>query len=173
MSVYKIVLDSNDTNSYVGSQFNATYTLNMNELVNNVKDLDKRYLLSFQMTSIANYGSVSGFSRDNVYGVNIHFGKNVDIYRYSSTKQVFSGLLNFDYDYSSYSSVTAGASSAYSTPMFISTKPNDNDVVLLDNLKMINYAHLNIVNTSNDTILTVGDETKSRYVCILTLKEVI
>jgi len=167
---YKIILDSNDTGSYTGNQYDANYQINMNELVRDVKDLDKSYELTFQINSISS--SNSGFSRGVVYAVYIDMEKNTSIYRYNCSKHRFSGLLNFEYDYLSYSSVTSGANTSYVTPMLIATRPEDNLPVVYKNLRNINSIRFKVVNTYDNSTFLATTDANARYVCILNLKEV-
>jgi len=172
MSQYKIILDSNDTNCYMGSQFNAKYYVNTTDMLSNPLDENKKYSVVVNLRSIANYSSVNDLNQQEVYVVNISFNKPADIYRYSQSKNNYSCLVGFEYDYGTYKSLTTGFDIDYSTKALMSIKQGDNAPFTIPNLKSINTIDLTFIKTSNDTILTVTDETKSRYVCILTLTEI-
>jgi len=172
MSSYKIILDSNDTSSYQGNQFDANYQINMNEVVNNIKDLDKSYELTFQINILSDFATVSGFSRSVVYGAYIDMEKNTSIYSLSCSKTRFSGVLQFEYDYSSYTSTTTGGTTTYLSPMLIATRPKDNEPIIYQNLHNINSIRFRIVNTYDNSTFLSNNDINSRYVCILNFKEV-
>ena len=51
---FKIFLDSNNTNSYTGGLYNATYSINLNTIITNSDDLNKYYYMYCSFVSTAN-----------------------------------------------------------------------------------------------------------------------
>ena len=66
--IYKIVLDSYDTTSFIGTQFDASYYVDFNKIITNQEDFNKPYKLYISITSVSAYASLSELSAaTNVY----------------------------------------------------------------------------------------------------------
>jgi len=167
--IYKIILDSYDGISYSGDQYNATYPINMNEVIRNVADLDKAYIMDVKITSVSALSSESGFSPTILYGYNIDLGKNTNAYHYNNKHLNCSGVLRFENNFYAYSSVTAGGNTAYITPLNI--KVDDKDFYI-DSLRNINHIKFQVSSVFDNTQFISADNTKSRYNIILTFRPV-
>ena len=55
--IYKIVLDSYDTTSFIGTQFDASYYIDFNKIITNQEDFNKPYKLYISITSVSAYAS--------------------------------------------------------------------------------------------------------------------
>ena len=76
--IYKIVLDSYDTTSFIGPQFNATYYIDFNKIITNQEDYNKPYKLNISITSISAYTTESKFSvSTNLYYYSVDFSKQL------------------------------------------------------------------------------------------------
>ncbi|MEY3751984.1 MAG: hypothetical protein RLZZ354_526 [Pseudomonadota bacterium] len=166
--IYKIILDSYDAVSYSGDQYNANYPINMNEVIKNTADLDKNYIMDVQITSISSLSTESGFSPSVLYGYNIDLGKNTNAYQFNNKHLNCSGVLRFENNFASYSSITTGGSTAYITPLNI--KVDDKDFYV-KGLRDINNIRFQVSSTFDNTQFVSTDNTKSRYNIILTFKE--
>jgi hypothetical protein len=166
--IYKIVLDSYDTNSYSGQQYNAKYFINMNEVIKNPEDLDKDYIMDVQITSISSLSTESSFSPTVIYGYNIDLGKTSNAYQFNNRHFNCSGVLRFENNFYSYSSITTGGNTAYITP--INIRVDDKDFYI-KGLRNINNIHFQVYSAFDNTIFVSADNTKSRYNVVLTFKE--
>lgn len=160
---FKIVLDSQSAASFTGAQFNATFTVDLKQVVREAWRLKKAYNMTFNFVS-------SGLATTaelppSVYTLHIDFGKGQNIYRYNNIK-VPSGIVRL----SNLASATAGIST-----VFFNSSDTDNAPVLIDNLLDITTVTLNLIDTaSNSTFNSAGNATvnaNTKYVCILTLTE--
>lgn len=166
--IYKIILDSYDGASYSGDQFNASYYVNMNEVIKNVADLDKSYIMDIQITSVSSYSSESGFNPTILYGYNIDLGKNTNAYQFNNSHLNCSGVLRFENNLAVYSSVTAGGNTAYQSHLNI--KVDDKDF-FIPSLRNINIVRFRVSSSFDNTQFVSADNTKSRYNIVLTFRE--
>ena len=166
--IYKIILDSYDGASYSGDQYNAHYFINMNEVIRNVEDLDKSYIMDVKITSVSSLSTESGFNPTVLYGYNLDLGKNTNAYQFNNKHLNCSGFLRFENNFVSYTSITAGGNSTYTTPLNI--KVDDNDF-FIPSLRNINYIKFQVSSTFDNTQFVSADNTKSRYNIVLTFKK--
>ena len=167
--IYKIILDSYDAVSYSGDQYNATYPINMNEVIKQPADLDKAYIMDVEITSVSALSTESGFSPTILYGYNLDLGKNTNAYQFNNRHFNCSGVLRFENNFYSYSSVTAGGNTAYVTPLYI--KVDDKDFYI-DSLRNINNIRFQVNSTFDNTLFVSADNTKSRYNIVLTFRPI-
>jgi hypothetical protein len=166
--IYKIILDSYDAVSYSGDQYNAHYFINTNEVIRNEADLDKEYIMDVQITSVSSLSTESGFNPTIIYGYNLDLGKHTHGYQFNNRHLNCSGVLRFENNFSTYSSVTAGGNTAYITPLNI--KVDDKDFYI-NSLRNINYVKFQVSSTFDNSQFVSADNTKSRYNIILTFRE--
>lgn len=154
---FKVVLDSNSTASWSGSQFNATYIVDFKNVVREAWRLKKAYYMTFSFVSMADTAAATGISNLNVYTLHIDMGKGQNIYRYNNIK-VPSGIVRVG---------TQGSN------LLFDAKPTDNEPVLIDNLSDITGITLNLIATDTNTTFApgTGGAAGTRYVCILNLQE--
>ena len=167
--IYKIILDSYDGASYSGDQYNATYYINMNEVIKKPADLDKSYIMDVEITSVSSYSSESGFNPTILYGYNIDLGKNTNAYQFNNQHLNCSGILRFENNAYVYNSTTAGGNATYNTPLNI--KVDDKDFYI-DSLRNINNIRFRVSSAFDNTQFVSADNTKSRYNIVLTFKEI-
>ena len=166
--IYKIILDSYDAISYSGDQYNAHYFINMNEVIRNPADLDKEYIMDVKITSVSALSTESGFSPTILYGYNLDLGKNTNAYQFNNKHFNCSGVLRFENNLYSYSSITVAGNTAYVSPLNI--KVDDKDFYI-GTLRNINYVKFQVSSTFDNTQFVSADNTKSRYNIVLTFKE--
>jgi len=166
--IYKIILDSYDSNSYSGDQYNAKYYINMNEVIRNVKDLDKSYIMDVKITSVSSLSTESGFNPTILYGYNIDLGKRTNGYQFNSQHQNCSGHLRFENNGYAYTSNTIAANTTYVAPLNI--KVDDTDF-FIPSLRNIGDIRFRVYSSFDNTQFVSSDNTKSRYNIVLTFKE--
>lgn len=174
-SNFKIVLDSNDTSSYIGNQYDAQYFVDFTKIINDPTLYDKQYMVSYQIMSMSAYTTNSGFNRSNIYGLTLEFGNNHVLYQFgnqSNGKRRYYGTLEFDYDCASYTSTTTGGTTTYLTPMFIKTLPSDNSPIYLNGLRNINFIGFRVINSTDGSTFVSTNDATNRYVCILNIQAV-
>ena len=87
--IYKIILDSYDTSSFTGAQYNANYYTNFNEFMLNPNHLNKAYKMYVEIISVSTYTSQSGFDPSVLYYYSKDFTKQgTHCYSYSYTKMI-------------------------------------------------------------------------------------
>ena len=135
--IYKIVLDSYDTSSFTGTQFNATYYVDFNKFITNQEDFNKPYKLNVSITSISSYTSESGLTPStNLYYYSVDFSKQLTRNAtFTNTRKPIKGVLGFENNADAYISTTAGANSVYQTKQNIKV---DDGPFFLNNLNNIN-----------------------------------
>ena len=169
--IYKIVLDSYDTSSFTGTQFNATYYIDFNKFITNQEDFNKPYKLNVSITSISSYTSESGLTPStNLYYYSVDFSKQLTRNAtFNNTRHPISGVLRFENIADVYISSTTGADAVYQTKTNIKV---DDGPFFINNLKNINNITFKVFKGSDNTIFSPADNTKSKYIVILTLEQV-
>jgi hypothetical protein len=166
--IYKIILDSYDSVSYSGDQYNAHYFINMNEVIKNPADLDKKYIMDVKITSVSALSTESGFNPTILYGYNLDLGKNTNAYQFNNKHLNCSGVLRFENNFYTYSSVTVGGNTTYITPLNI--KVDDKDFYI-GTLRNINYIKFQVSSVFDNTQFVPTNVVNSRYNIVLTFRE--
>ena len=169
--IYKIVLDSYDTSSFTRTQFNATYYIDFNKFITNQEDFKKPYKLNVSITSISSYTTDSELTpTTNLYYYSVDFSKQLTRNAtFSRTRKPITGVLRFENIADVYISTTVAADSVYQTKTNIKV---DDGPFFLNNLKNINNITFQVFKGSDNSIFTPADNSKSKYVVILTLEQV-
>lgn len=159
---FKIILDSNNTASFSGRQFDATYVLDFNRIVMNQDDYDKPYLMTFYYKGAEAAHATTGLTGNEVFQLALDFGKGMNCV-YNRNQFNIVGLLQLQTGVT-----TANASSMYALE-------SDNGGVIVKNLRNINSCRLTVLQSSNNTVFNAADNaginTAAKYVCCITLTE--
>ena len=166
--IYKIILDSYDTTSYTGDQFNANYFINMNEVIKNPADLDKKYIMDVKITSVSSLSAESGFNPLALYGYNINLGQNTNGYQFNNKHFNCSGVLRFENNFFYYFSTTMAGTAIYNSHLNI--KVDDKDFYV-DSLRNINNIRFRVSSFFDNTQFVLAENTKSKYNIVLTFRE--
>lgn len=168
---FQVVLDSNNTASFTGSQFNATYAVDFKTVVREAWRLKKAYNMSFQFVSRASTFAVSGITSNKVYQLHIDMGKPQQIYKQAHAR-VPSGVVRTSTQGTGVWTVTAGVADV---PTYFDSRPDDNTPTLLDNLSDITNININLLEQPGYTTFNASNDgtinTATKYVCILTFVE--
>ena len=168
---FQVVLDSNNTPSFTGSQFNATYAVDFKTVVREAWRLKKSYLMSFEFISRASTFAVSGITSNKVYQLHIDMGKSQNIYRAFQSK-IPCGIVRTSALGTGVWTVTAGVSDV---PVYFDSRPDDNTPTLIDNLLDITSININLIEQPNYVTFNTANNatinTATKYVCILTFVE--
>lgn len=159
---FKIILDSNNTASYSGRQFDATYSLDFNRIVMNQEDYDRPYLMTFYYKGVEAAHATTGLTGNEVFQLALDFGKGLNCV-YNRNQLNIVGLLQLQ----------SGVTTANASSMF--ALESDNAGVILRNLRGISSCRLTVVQSSNNIVFNATNDTTinnaSRYVCVITLTE--
>ena len=164
--IYKIVLDSYDTTSFTGAQYNATYYTNFNEFMLNPIHLNKAYKMYVEITSVSTYTAQSWFDPSVLYYYSVDFSKQgTHCYSYNNTRKDITGFLRFENNANVYTS--SGGGTAYQTPLNI--KVSDGPFYI-DNLLNVSNITFQVFTANNNATFTptTADGSKSYYTVILT-----
>lgn len=157
---FKILLDSDRTNSYNGTQFNANYFIDLKQIISDDEAYNKSYYMYCTFRSIANTIANNGITSNNVYSLHIDMGKGINVYQYNHSKNV--SFL-----------IPVSVSNETATPQTYFNLTDDLALpVFLQNIRNMNFITLNLINNSNNATFTgSGVDANLRYVCILTFVE--
>ena len=171
---FKVVLDSNSIGSslaYSGTQFNATYNVNLLSQVD-PGDIDRPYSIQWAYRSVSATASVSGLSMGTIYALYLNFANKPANSIQPFNAQNYAGILCMNNDFTSYT-ITG---STTSTPLYFDTKVSDNAPLIVNSLRNLTSINLNVVNTANNTTFNsannAGINTASLYVCVLTFTQI-
>lgn len=168
--IYKIVLDSYDSSSYVGDQFNATYYINFNQFITNQEDFNKHYKLTVSITSVSSYTTESGFNPSVLYYYSLDFSKqSTHNYNFNNRRKDITGVLRFENNAIKYKSITTGGDTVYDIPLHIKV---DDGPFFIDNLKNVSNISFQVFSGFDNNTFISTDNSKSKYIVTLTLEQV-
>jgi energy-converting hydrogenase Eha subunit F len=140
----------------------------MNEVIKNPADLDKLYIMDVNITSVSALSTESGFNPTILYGYNLDLGKNTNAYQFNNKHLNCSGVLRFENNFYSYSSVTVGGNTTYITPLNIRVDDKD---FYIGTLRNINYIKFQVSSIFDNTQFVPTNVVNSRYNIVLTFRE--
>lgn len=151
---FKIVLDSSNTNSFIGTQYNANYYVDLSQVIRKSEDYNKSYYIYCTFISLTNTSAVVNISTINLYTLTLNISnKNNNIYQYFNNN-------------------------LYSFILPVQVNPSDNGVggphvgfFLKDSeQRPLFIENINNITNINLSVLQNGDPTTAiaDYVCILT-----
>jgi hypothetical protein len=163
---FKVVLDSYNTNSYTGSQFNANYYVDLVRLINDEKAFDKQYNIYCQFISKSESITNNQITSTNIYTLSLNFNNvSSQIYQYNQFRNY-----NFIIPVENLTD-TGGA-------IHTLFKLNDNTQhpVFIQNIRNLTNINLQVCqNTAGDpaiqNIFDPSTMNNSKYICILTFVE--
>lgn len=170
---YSVVLDTNITASYSGSQFNANFYVDMNQIVRDASRLKKPHEMTFEFVSRSSFFAVSGITSTSVYKLHIDLGKGTPtIYQYNPVRSP-SGIVRVSSEGVGVY-VNPAAAASFDIPVYFNSRPKDNEPIYISDLTGITTINL-ALNQSGVGIFNAADDatinTNTKYVCILTFKE--
>tara|TARA_R110002126_G_scaffold230314_1_gene375120 strand:+ start:13999 stop:14589 length:591 start_codon:yes stop_codon:yes gene_type:complete len=170
---FKVVLDTNNTASYSGSQFDARFTVDLNQIIREPWRMKKSYLMTFSFRSISATFAVSGVTSTKLYKLHIDIGKGTPtIFQYNATRAP-AGIVGVSNDgVGVYTNVAAA--SAFDIPCYFNARPADNDGVFVNDLLGINGINLNLIDPTTGTFNSADNatiNTNTKYICVLNFQE--
>ena len=168
---YKIWLDTNATASYSGSQFDARFPVDLNQIIREPWRLKSSYAMTFEFISKASTFAVGGVTSTNNYSVHIDLGKGTQtMFRYTNVR-VPAGVVRVSNDGSGVFTTTAGVADI---PVYFNSRPQDNDPVFINDLLNIFNININLIQAGSGTFNSVdnaGINTATKYICCINLQE--
>ena len=168
---FKVWLDSNNTSSYSGKQFDANFTVDLNQCVREPWRLNASYAMTFEFISKASTFAIGTVTTTNVYTVHIDLGKGTSsMYRYAGQRTP-AGIVRVSTDGTPVWTVTAGVADV---PCYFNSRPTDNDPVFIENIRDITNININLIQAGSGTFnnadgATINNATK--YMCCLSFQE--
>lgn len=161
---FKVVLDSYNTNSYTGSQFNAHYYIDLLRLINDEEAFNKQYYIYCNFLSKADNIASNNIITTTNYTLSLNFNNtSSQLYQYDQTK-------NYTFNLPVENLTDTG------TAIHTLFKLNDNtqQPLFIQNIRNLTKINLQVYQNTppnTQTIFNPADLTKSLYVCILTFVE--
>ena len=161
---FKVVLNSYDTSSYTGIQTNASYFVDLKQVLRDPEDYNKSWYMTYSLKSVSASASNNQITPTKIFSLTLSLGKAINVYQFRNS-QPFVGLLTVNNDFTAYTSTAC--------PTFFDTKETDNKPIFIDELKNVTNVNLTINDVTNGTIHDPINiyMTSNRYVCILTFEE--
>src|ERR1700722_4147495 len=157
---FKVVLDSNQTSSFSGNQFDATFQVNLSQILTEADDYKRPYEMTFAFRSIKGTATTTGLDMFNVHLLCIDLNKGFNVYYYPQNKNVV-GILSVSNDFTAYTATVC--------PTFWDCKSSDNDSVLVRDLTGLTSIRLTVYESVAGTIFNVINNptvnTNTKYVC--------
>jgi hypothetical protein len=170
---FKVWLDTNNTASYSGPQFDARFTVEMNNLITEPWRLKSSYKMTFSFKSISSTFATSGITSTKLYKCCIDLGKGTPaMYQYNSTR-VPSGVVGVSTEgVGVYTNVAAASS--FDIPVFFNSRPLDNDPVFIQSLDGISIININLIDPTTGTFNSADNaviNTATKYIVCLNFQE--
>jgi len=177
---FKVLLDSYNTSSFTGTQFNASYYVDFKRYIVNNEDLDKSYYVYASFESMGNIQSSNEITNENLYLLSINFNKGNNIIQYATPSRPVKNICYIiPVDESYERGVAATGSVATYTRFRLKDKQQMPTVV--KNIRSINAINLQVIVagtnatipvTYPNNIFTPTTPNNSKYTCILTFLEI-
>lgn len=169
---FKVWLDSNNTSSWSGTQFDARFDVDLNQCIREQWRLNSSYRMTFSFISKASTFAVGTVTSTNMYTLHIDLGQGTPtMYRYSSVRTP-SGIVRVDTTGSGVWTVTTGTSDV---PVYFNAKHTDNEPVFINNLKNVTSININLIQAGSGTFNSADNATinnATKYICCLNFEEV-
>jgi hypothetical protein len=169
---YKIWLDSHNTNSFTGPQFDARFFVDFNQCIREEWRLKSSYIMTFSFLSRASTFAVGTISTNNTYTIHIDLGQGTPtMYRYANARTP-SGIVRVSTEGSGVYTTTVGVCDI---PVYFNAKPNENEGVFINSLVGVNNININLIQAGVGTFNGANDatiNTNTKYICCLNFQEV-
>lgn len=170
---FKLWLDSHNTDSFTGTQFNAIYSVNLNQCVSEIWRLKSSYAMTFSFVSRASPFATGTISTNNNYTLHIDLGKGTPtMYRYSSVRTP-AGIIRVSTNGTGIY-VNPASASSFDIPCYFDSKPADNEPVLINDLQNVVFINLNLIQAGSGTFNSSDNatvNTNTKYICCLNFQE--
>lgn len=169
---FKVWLDSNNANSWTGTQFDARFAVDLNQCIREQWRLNSSYKMTFSFISKASTFAVGTVSTTNNYTLHIDLGQGTPtMYRYTSVRTP-AGIVRVSDVGSGVWTVTTGTADV---PVYFDAAPTDNEPVFINNLKNVTFINLNLIQAGSGTFNSADTgsiNTATKYICCLNFEEV-
>lgn len=168
---FKVILDSNNTSSFTGNQFNASFWVDFTKIIQDDSDFDKPYEMSFCFRTISTSAATSTLTMGNTYILCIDMGKGFNAYSFDTIGGLTLnpvGILSLSNDFTNYTATQCN--------IFFDTKNTDNAPTYIPNIRNLTTIKLSVVDSYHGYLFNstnnAGVNSASKYVCILTFQQV-
>lgn len=169
---FKVWLDSNNANSWTGTQFDAKFHVDLNQCVREAWRLNSSYKMTFSFISKASTFAVGTVSSTNNYTLHIDLGQGTPtMYRFTSVRTP-AGIVRVSNVGSGVWTVTTGTADV---PVYFDAVPTDNEPVFINNLKNVNGIFVNLIQAGSGTFNSAdnaGINAATKYILCLNFEEV-
>jgi len=157
---FKVFLNSGNTNSYSGVQYNANYILDLKKIIFDDQAFDKSYYMYCTFRSVGDTVANNGITAYNIYALRIDFGRGQNTYQYNQAKTP--------------SFIVPVQISLETTPYtYFNLTDNLSQPVFIQNIRNLSSVTVNLIDgLLNTTFVGSGIDNNLRYVCVLTFVEV-
>ena len=163
---FKIVLDSNQTASFTGNQFDATYTVDLTKILPDQEDFTKPYEMTFMFRSRAGTATTTLLDQSTVYTLCVDLGKGFNVISSTPSRNIV-GIIPVNNDFTAYTTTVC--------PTFWDCKASDNDSVLIRDLTSITNIKVTVIRANDNTVFNPTNDatinTATKYVCVLSFKQ--
>lgn len=173
---YKIWLNTNNTASYSGPQFDARFPVELNKIIQEPWRLKSSYRMTFSFISRSPAQAdmaATGVSTQKVYTVHIDLGKGTPTMYQSNAIRIPAGVVRVRNDGVGYYTNVAAAS-AFNIPAYFAAIPTENDPVFINDLLGVSVININLIEAGVGTFNATDDaaiNTSLKYIVCLNLQE--
>jgi|688.fasta_scaffold12371_7 hypothetical protein len=151
---FKVVLNSSDTNSFIGTLYNANYYVDLSKVIRNKEDYDKSYYVYCTLISNTDITATTNIVSTNLYTLILNMSNKFNnIYQYNN--------INYD-SFILPVQVNPSDNGGGGPHNGFFLKDTDQRPLYIDNINNLTNIHLKVLQNSQQTTASAP------YVCILT-----
>lgn len=161
--MFKVVLNSYETNSYIGSQFNASYNVDLKKIISSDESFDKQYKVYCSFITKSENIANNEISSTDIYTLSVGFN-NV-------------GVNSYDYTMYKNQSFILPVVNCTDTGGAIHTllqhTDNDSQPMFIQNIRNLNEIHISVYKNTiaSQSVFEPATPNNSKYICVLTFEE--
>lgn len=165
---FKIVLNSFNTNSYIGEQFNANYMIDLRTIINDESAFDKSYKVTCNFVTKSENIANNQITSTNLYTLALNFNiGGLQVYNYDLTKNT-GFILPVE-------NITDTGGTVHT---LLKLQDKDQQPLFLQNIRNMTNIYLNVYQSSvisagnySTNLFNPTSPDNSKYICILTFEE--
>lgn len=160
---FKIVLNSYNTNSYVGTQFNANYYVDLTKIINDEATFDKQYKVYCAFISKSENITNNQISSTSLFTLSVNFN--------NSGLQVYNYNMGDNYDFILPINNITDTGGAIHT--YFNLQDNDQKPLFIQNVRNLTSINIRVnqITTTTSDVFNPATPDNSKYMCVLTFEE--
>jgi hypothetical protein len=159
---FKVILNSYNTSSFIGTQFNASYYVDLTKIINDEATFDKQYKVYCTFMTKSESIANNQITSTNIYTLSINFNNSgLQVYNYNLSD-------NYDFTLPIYNITDTGGT----VHTYIKLEENDQKPLFIQNVRNLTNINLRVnqINTTGSSVFNPTTPDNSKYICVLSFE---